>query len=350
MKENNPFTLTFGRQPLKYISRDKESTDIISGFTAEPPVFQTCLISGIRGSGKTVLMTSVAKELDKTGSWITVDLNSAVDLLDDFAMRLEDSCRSIPNLIDTGFEISFAGFGFGVSGQPERDSVSKIAAILQHLKKKGKRVLITIDEVSNSKNMRVFASQLQIFIRQELPVFLIMTGLYENIYAIQNDSALTFLLRSPKLFLEPLSLRQISKQYREIFNIESSVSNKLAAITRGYAFAFQALGMLYFEYGDSRDLNAIISRLDDILDDYVYKKIWESLSRNDKQIVSLLSGRGRLKTSEICSALSMTSQSFSKYRERLLNKGIICAPERGYTELALPRFGEITSEYIDTNE
>ena len=40
-----------------------------------------------------------------------------------------------------------------------------------------------------------------------------MTGLYENIYAIQNDPALTFLLRTPKIKLEPLSLAQITKVY-----------------------------------------------------------------------------------------------------------------------------------------
>ena len=52
------------------------------------------------------------------------------------------------------------------------------------LAKKNKKVIITIDEVTANTDMRIFASQFQIFMRKEYPVYLIMTGLYENIYAI----------------------------------------------------------------------------------------------------------------------------------------------------------------------
>ena len=43
------------------------------------------------------------------------------------------------------------------------------------------------------------------FLRQDLPVFLLMTGLYNNIHALQNDKALTLLLRTPRIELEPLN-------------------------------------------------------------------------------------------------------------------------------------------------
>ncbi|MBR3317729.1 MAG: hypothetical protein IKG21_07965 [Atopobiaceae bacterium] len=35
--------------------------------------------------------------------------------------------------------------------------------------------------------MRVFAASFQVFLRQNLPVFLLMTGLYENINELQNE-------------------------------------------------------------------------------------------------------------------------------------------------------------------
>lgn len=97
--------------------------------------------------------------------------------------------------------------------------------------------------------MRVFASQFQIFLRKKYPVFLIMTGLYQNIYEIQNDETLTFLLRSPKLRLEALSLMQIAMQYEEIFKVDEEMATRMARETKGYAFAFQALGMLVWEKG-----------------------------------------------------------------------------------------------------
>ena len=46
------------------------------------------------------------------------------------------------------------------------------------------RLLITIDEVVYSEQMKVFVSAFQIFMRQDYPIFLLMTGLYENIYEL----------------------------------------------------------------------------------------------------------------------------------------------------------------------
>ena len=104
--------------------------------------------------------------------------------------------------------------------QKSGTSVSKIETLLDRLNKKGKKVLITIDEAVANENMRIFASQFQIFIRKNYPVFLIMTGLYENIYEIQNDPVLTFLLRAPKIILGPLGINQIKNEYQNIFQID----------------------------------------------------------------------------------------------------------------------------------
>ncbi|MBQ0052497.1 MAG: AAA family ATPase [Treponema sp.] len=348
MKANNPFTLTFGRQPGKYIERFEASENIISTFMSENPISQTYLISGIRGSGKTVLMTSIVKELVATGDWISVDLNSAVDLLDDFSKRLGDACKKGSGLSEGGIDISVAGFGVGISGsRVEKDSVSKIESLLEFAKKKNKKVVVTIDEVTANSSMRIFASQFQIFIRKELPVYLIMTGLYENIFAIQNDPKLTFLLRSPKIILEPLSIHQIVSQYKEIFDLDLETATKFAALTKGYAFAFQAFGLLYWEHRDELSFEKIISKFDDLLDDFVYKKIWEGLSAIDKKIVGALVQNNREKVSDVREKLSLTSANFAKYRERLINKGVVSATEHGVIELSLPRFGKVAQTYIE---
>lgn len=346
MKKNNPFSLTFGRQPVEYISRYENTEMILSAFDGDYPISQTYLIEGVRGSGKTVLMTAISKKLSDEDNWIIIDLNSTQNLLDDLSMRLSDSCRRLPDFIKTGFSISAAGFGVGIGGNAAvQDSVSEIEGILAHLKKKRYKVLITIDEVMHNENMRRFTSQFQIFVRREYPVFLLMTGLYENIYAIQNDPALTFLLRTPKIQLEPLSIAQITKQYARIFDIDIQKAGSLAKITKGYAFAFQALGMLYFEYGDRLSIDDILSKLDDMLDDFVYKKIWESLSGQERAIL-LSIPEAEIKVGDICSKLNMTSATFSRYRDRLIKKGILHAARHGYVETVLPRFSKIAGMYI----
>lgn len=207
-------------------------------------------------------MTAVTAELEQDEDYLVIDLNSTQNLLDDFARRLVDSCQKFPDIIKQGFNISIAGFGVGIGGKEEfQDSISIIEKILVSLKKKRKRIIITIDEAQPNENMRRFASQFQIFIRKEYPLFLLMTGSYENIYAIQNDPALTFLLRAPKIKLEPLSIQQITKQYMKIFDLDLDRALNLANITKGYAFAFQALGLLYFEHRDEMALPDILKKL-----------------------------------------------------------------------------------------
>ena len=348
MKRENPFTLSFGKSPNEIVSRHETANEIISNFNSSNPVSHAYLIEGIRGCGKTVLMTLIEKELIKGKDWVVVDLNSTQDLLTDFAMRLVDSCKEFSDIIKKGFNVSVAGFGLGLNGENRnRDNVSVINEILEKLKKKNKKVLITIDEVMNGENMRHFASEFQIFLRKDYPVFLLMTGLYENIYAIQNDPALTFLLRTPKLNLAPLSILQISKQYQRIFKTDMDTAIHLAKITKGYAFAFQALGLLYYDYKDSLSLEEILLKFDDLLDDFVYRKIWQGLSVLDKKVVLAISDSNS-KVSDICAKLNMNNSSFSKYRERLINRGIAQSTQHGFLELILPRFAEIVRFYEET--
>lgn len=342
---SNPFTLTFGKLPTEYIVRHENIGEIKDAFNDNPARCQTYLIRGVRGSGKTVLMTAIAKELCEDNQWVGVDLNSTTNLIDEFANRLMDACKNKGNILDRGYDFSIAGFGLGIGSREDRDSVSKCESLLEILKKKKKKVLITIDEVNNDISMKQFASQFQIWIRKDYPIYLIMTGLYEHIDAIQNNPQLTFLLRSPKISLEPLGISQITRQYKNILCVSSDEALTLAKITKGYAFAFQALGMLVWEEDNQCSLDAVMEKLDDLLDEYVYRRVWNDLSERDREIVINMPYSGSIKTSEICEKVGMTTQVFSKYRERLINKGIIQSNGHGYVEFALPRFGEVCRLY-----
>lgn len=57
--ERNPYTLVFGREPLQVIPRVSIVNEVVETFCEEPPSQQVFLITGVRGSGKTVLMTGL---------------------------------------------------------------------------------------------------------------------------------------------------------------------------------------------------------------------------------------------------------------------------------------------------
>lgn len=213
---NNPFTLSFGKKPLQYISRIMQTNQIIESFNAEIPSNQIFMITGVRGSGKTVMMTNIADEIRADESWIVVELNPMRDLLQSLAAKIygipEMHARFLKARLD------FSAFGLGVSIEdavPVADIESVIERMLEQIQQDGKRLLITIDEAANSENIRIFASSFQIFLRRDYPIYLLMTGLYENLYDLQNDKSLTFLYRAPKLMLEPLNYTAVRKHYME---------------------------------------------------------------------------------------------------------------------------------------
>lgn len=344
MNIENPFTITFGKEPNKLISRHEDMDTITGTFTAQNAVSQTFLIEGIRGSGKTVLMTAVAKALEKEKDWIIINLNPTMDLLSNLALRLKGALHPKAEVLNKGFNISAAGFGIGLNGEDSNtDHVGEIDKAFKALIKKKKRVLITIDEVIHDDNMKIFASQFQIFVRQDYPIFLIMTGLYENIHMIQNDPSLTFLLRSPKIETGPLSVLQITRQYRDIFGLDDSEANVLAGLTKGYAFAFQALGVSYWDNRD-KGMKKVLEEFDELLDDFVYKKVWSSLTAKERDIILSISEK-KVKTGEVCKRASIDSSTLSRYREKMIKKGILESPEYGYLAITLPRFFEIVKNY-----
>lgn len=343
----NPFSLSFGKKPIQYISRIAQTQKILDTFCATKPSSQLYVITGVRGSGKTVMMSNIAAEIGKKKDWIVVELNPTRDLLQSLASKL----YSIPELsaLFISARLDFSAFGFGVSVEnaaPITDIETAIERMLEQIHKHNKRLLITIDEVVNTEHMKVFTSAFQIFLRQDYPIFLLMTGLYENIYNLQNDKALTFMYRAPKIILEPLNYTAVRQQYINIFHIDMELAEHMTSLTGGYPFAFQVLGYLYWENRAHSTIDDIVPEFDQYLEEYVYDKIWSELSEIDKRILYEMSVSGESKVKLLRENLQMKSETFSVYRERLKRKGIIDTREYGNVHMVLPRFGEFVKHQM----
>lgn len=252
------------------------------------------------------MMTNIASEIRKrSDEWIVVELNPNRDLLQSLAAKI----YAIPEMhaVFVKAKLDFSVFGLGVTVEnavPVTDIENVIEIMLSHIKRLGKRLLITIDEVINSENIKIFASSFQIFLREEYPIYLLMTGLYENIYDLQNEKSLTFLYRAPKIILEPLNYTAIKSHYMRIFDINDEMADKMTLLTRGYPFAFQVLGYLYWDNRKDHTLEDIMPEYDQYLDEYVYSKIWAELSSKDKEILSVISESGYQSVKDIRESLT----------------------------------------------
>ena len=336
---NNPFTLSFGKKPLQYISRLSQTQQILETFQAPVPSNQIFMITGVRGSGKTVMMTNIANELKADDSWIVIELNPTRDLLQSLAAKIYSLPEMHARFLNARLDFSAFGLGLSVENSaPATDIENVLELMLGQIKESGKRLLITIDEVTCSEYIRIFVSSFQIFLRQEQPIFLLMTGLYENLYDLQNDKSLTFLYRAPKLLLEPLNYTAVRNHYMKIFNIDTESASKMTSLTKGYPFAFQVLGYLYWENRSTKNIDEILPEYDQYLEEYVYSKIWSELSEQDQRILLSISPDEGLKVKELRTRLQMSSDLFSVYRDRLRRKGVIDTHEYGKVSFSLPRF------------
>ena len=338
---NNPFTLSFGKKPLQYISRISQTNEIIENFSAPQPSNQIYMLTGVRGSGKTVMMANIAGQMKESEEWIVVELNPTRDLLKGLAAKL----YSLPGM--HGYfvqaKLDFSVLGLGVSlenAAPVTDIESAIELMLAEIKRKNKRLLITVDEVTNCEYIRIFASSFQIFLRQEYPIFLLMAGLYDNISDLQNVNSLTFLYGAPKMILEPLNYTAVRKNYMDIFGMDRAKAEEMTGLTKGYPFAFQVLGYLYWENRDIKTIEEILPEYDQYLEEYVYGKIWSELSGQDREILLEMSVSGETKVKNIRERLQMKSELFSVYRERMKRKGVLDTGKYGEISFALPRFAE----------
>ncbi len=336
---NNPYTLMFGMEPRESISRVIQKAEVINAFSKGIPPQQIFMIMGVRGCGKTVFMTEVEKEFRNNEEWIVVDLNSSKDMLKALVAKLGSLNKLASIFQKANINLSLFGIGIEVSNSvPIVDSEVALIEMLESLNKHGKKVLITIDEVTPTNYMREFASAFQIIVRQKLPVYLLMSGLYENINSIQNKDNITFLFRAPKIELKPLNLGVIVDNYKKNFRIIEEEALKMARLTKGYGYAFQLLG--YCTWNEGGNLEKAIKKYKSCLEDYVYEKIWSGLSNNDKRLAFGIAKSETGKVGDIRNIINMPLNNYSKYRERLMKQGFIEGSEYGYLSFTLPFFEE----------
>ena len=334
----NPFSLTFGKKPSETIERPFQTAEILDAFCADPINLQIYMITGIRGSGKTVLLTELTNRLRTDDDWIVIDLNPASDLLQSLAAKLIKNSVCAEIFKKAKLNLSFSGLGIEFSpASPIADYEVAVSDMLEALSRRGKRVLVAIDEVTNSESMHVFASAFQILIRRNLPIFLLMTGLYENIEDLQNEKNLTFLYRAPKITLAPLNLPAIASRYRSLFHLDEESAVEMAKLTKGYPFAFQALGYLTWR-NEKKDFHLVLLEYRQYLEEYVYDKIWSELSPRDQALAKGIAESETGEIKEIQSLAGFTSNSFSPYRKRLIRKGLVDASQRGRLVFSLPLF------------
>lgn len=334
----NPFTLMYGIASESVVSRDNEIQTVLDSFTNQNNML-TYLITGIRGTGKTVLLRTIEEILGKNPTWIVINLNPQGAILTSLANKLYDvgMIKKILGNIKISINLGIVTIT-RESGEKSSDPEIVIEHLLNTFKMRGINVLLSIDEVNDTSEFRAFINFYQTLIAKKYHLYLLMTALKENVSSLINDKAMTFLSRAPKIELEPLNLANIAVNYSEIFEIDYAQAAKMAKLTKGYAFAYQVLGYILYDSGKKEIDESIIKKYQKYLFNNGYNKFWNDLTNTEKEfMIALASSSGE--KGEIIK-LGFSSTNYSQYRRRLLEKGLVYMPKQGYLSFVLPCFKE----------
>jgi energy-coupling factor transporter ATP-binding protein EcfA2 len=351
----NPFTTTFSKNPETSYIYTEQTNEILENFSYDNPSESVYKVTGVRGSGKTVILAKIEEELRKEENikkgWLVFDVNPARDLLMQIASMLAKAgfAKKSSKTKTLNLSASFLGTGAEVGFSSENDNSFfdigvEIEEMLSTVQKKQKKILIGIDEVSKTKEMVQFASEYGKWLRANFPVYLVCTGLYENIMEVSNVKNLTFFRRAVTVKTEPLNFVRMAEMYRRLLSIDSDTGREMAKITKGYAYAFQELGSLYFKKKEKISLFDLIPELKSELFAYSYEKIWEELTSEDRFLIKLLTEKNEYKREEVLSLMGQKAGNYSMYRDRLLKRGIL-ESRQAYISFALPFFADYVKEY-----
>lgn len=205
--------------------------------------------------------------------------------------------------------------------------------MLESIGGQGRQVPAVVDEMSDTVALREFLSAFKAYAERGLPLFLLGTGIYENVSCL--GKAVPFLRDALTIALGPLDLRAIADSYQPVFGFDDEEALAMAEETKGYAFASQLLGYLAWEA--EGDWRSAIPDFCHCLDEYAYGGIWSRLSQEEHEALlpmacagggNVADGRRELREESIPSSIW----------QKLLAKGFVVPDGCGCLQLALPYF------------
>ena len=355
----NPFVPSFGNRPTRIVGREALVRSMLEGLKRPIGSRERCaLVLGQRGMGKTALLLELAAHANEYG-FIVARVSAGPSMLDDIIDAIQVEGGKLVSGTGTRLNnVSAGAFGFSV-GLTFTKEVSesygfraKMSLLCDRLEASGTGVLVLIDEVQpNSDQMRQFAGTYQLLVGDGKNIAVVMAGLPSAISNVLNDEVLTFLNRAIRETLDVVSVGQVRAYYATTFKelgiaVTNDLLSRAAEVTRGFPYLLQLVGYYLVEYsgGESIDeevfANAVESALMD-LDHNVFDATLRPLSAGDVEFLCAMAPDGDVSTTaEVQRRFGGGKNRFQPYRARLIEAGVVCAPQRGVLEFTVPYLSE----------
>jgi len=357
----SPFSPGYGRKPLVFGGHEDEIEELTEVFrTLDFGENQSVLVSGLRGAGKTSMLTMLQDAALNEG-WLVISDDASAGLMD---RVMETTIPAILDTLERSTRTRLSGLGiWQLNAQlqyVDRHRQAKpllrrdLIGLSSHIGPKG--ILITIDEVSSGKTrlreLSRFALEVAHAIQEGANVMIVFAGIKIDLDALLEQEHVTFLRRSKTMDFRRLSPRETRHVLEESIRIGGrqigeDALNQLISVSQGYPYLVQLAGD-YAWRNNTRseritlaDAKIAHDKAITAVQRRVIGRVYQDLSDKDREFVQAMAvDSGRSKISEIISRMGVSPQYVQVYKRRLIDSGYVKADGHGYVTFSLPYLGE----------
>ena len=376
----NPYAPGAGTFPPELAGRDEiiERAAIALDRFRDGRAARSLLLVGLRGVGKTVLLTRIAQQSEARGfvvlsveapekrslpALLIPPLRTALLKLDRVAATgdmAKKALRALGGFVNA-MKLKYQDIEFGVelgsepgvadSGDLEHDLIELFTEIGRAAKEKGTAIVLFIDELQYVEEDQ-FASLITALhkcAQYQLPVALIGAGLPQLVgRAGRAKSYAERLFEYPEI--GPLSDAEAKKALvapaeRENVKFDDGALAEILAQTKAYPYFLQEWGKHSWACADAspitrEDAVAATDLAISELDDSFFRVRFDRLTPAEKRYLRAMAqlGAGPHKSGDIAQLLNKKVQAVAPTRATLISKGMIYSPAHGDSSFTVPLF------------
>ena len=362
MEISNPFTPTFGTTPPVLAGRAAVLGRISAAMDRGPrhPDY-TLVVTGRRGTGKTVLLDVATREATSKG-WAVVQVagSDGPNLAGNVMLRVHEVERpsswasTAPGFASETSQLATGRHRRPVALPDAGDLCSLLTDLADQASAHGAGVMLTIDEMqaSTAEALRPVASILQhVTRREERPLMFVGCGLPDIARTLMSDPGMTFFHRCARAETSSLSDDEARYALREPFAAAGVVVADAALeagieAAVGYPFMIQHIGYAAWERAadlragvSATDMAAAISAANDAMVQQIVEPVWVSLSAKDRAFaLAMCALGGTVDVQALAARLGWTANTVNAYRRRAIDAGMVLPAGRGRLRFAHQAF------------
>ena len=351
-RRRNPFTPTFGHEPFAFAGREELIDDVIEGLSEGPgDPNRATIFLGPRGSGKTVLLSTIAGEASRMG-WVCANAVAGPGLLDNLLYSLRTNADHLLEEPASSAVTSVQVGPVAIGREVIREGMTwrfRFQQVVEELNDKGIGVLFTVDEVDPScAELIEFISFYQIFVTEKRDVAMLLAGLPDKVSDLLIEKHVSFVRRAFQRRLTSIPDDDVREAFKATIEsggktILDDALDMLVEAAQGFPYALQLLGYGAWRYaGESEKITqdaverAIRRTSQEMESTVVRPTLRECTTRELEYLQAMAEDEGPSQTSDIAQRMGIGMTNASNLRRRLIDRGIIKSLRMGFVAFDMP--------------